>query len=141
MINTVIFTPSTSILRGPTARTLKAGLFYVSDKGVLLPIKRRPAYTERLRNVFARVSGLVDSGNRRAAFLSANVNKSHHAHRNSHTFRGANPTCRTIPSTGSTVPNPSTSCKEAGKRMPQKGICIAGNPCCKTSLIHCISVS
>lgn len=79
-----IFVTSTSEFRGLRLAS-KAGFFYVPAKGVFLPIKRRLAFTERLRNVFARESGLVDSGIRQAAFLSAYVNKSHHAHRNSHT--------------------------------------------------------
>ena len=80
-MKSIIFVPSTSIFRGPMLAP-KAGFFYSNAKGFHLPIKRRPVFTERLRNVFARESGLVDSGIRQAAFLSAYVNQSSNAHRN-----------------------------------------------------------
>ena len=91
-MKSIIFVPSTSIFRGPMLAP-KAGFFYSNAKGFHLPIKRRPVFTERLRNVFARESGLVDSGIRQAAFLSAyKVNKSHvFPRRNSYTLRKGTP--------------------------------------------------
>lgn len=142
MKNTLIFTPSTSIFRGSMARTLKAGFFYVSDKGVSEPIKRRPAlHTERLRSVFARESGLVDSGIWRAAFLSAYVNKSHHAQRNPHTIRGGNPPFRTSFETCQRGQSLAAGDTPAGKSLAQRSAFAARNSYCKITLKHLFSVT
>ena len=81
----IIFVASTSLTRGPQRLAIqKASLFCSNAKGVFLPISGGlPLPNAKKRT--ARASGLVDSGIRQAAFLSAYVNKSHHAHRNSHT--------------------------------------------------------
>ena len=78
----IIFVASTSLTRGPQRLAIqKASLFCSNAKGVFLPISGGlPLPNAKKRT--ARASGLVDSGIRQAAFLSAYVNKSHHAHRN-----------------------------------------------------------
>lgn len=60
----------------------KAGFFCSIAKGLHFPIKRRPAFTGRLRNVFPRASGDVDSGKPAGRFLFAGVNITHHAYYN-----------------------------------------------------------
>ncbi len=70
MKNAVIFVPRTQIKREPISSHLyKAGFFHSTAKGFSIPIKRRPAFTERFRNVSARASDCVRSGIGQAAFL------------------------------------------------------------------------
>lgn len=73
MKNAVIFVPRTQIKRELISSHLyKAGFFYSTAKG-FFPIKRRPAFTERFRNVSARASDCVRSGIGQAAFLFGQI--------------------------------------------------------------------
>ena len=79
-MKTLIFVPSTILFRGLWLAP-KAGLFHFRAKGVFYPISGGLPLPSAKKRI-ARESGLVDSGIRQAAFLSAYVNQSHNAHRN-----------------------------------------------------------
>lgn len=137
MKNTVIFAlVQYTVSRVSTARTNKAGFFYVSDKGVSLPIKRRPAFTEPQREAIpAKVvcwTAVVGG----PLFLSAYKCPTHHAHRNQDADRGANPTRRTLLAPCPRSPRLAPACISAGKRISTNRAFLAGNPCCKTSVNH-----
>jgi len=70
MENARIFVVRTQTMREPNGSQLyKAGFFHSNATGQFFPIKRRPAFTERLRSVSARASDCVRSGIGQAAFL------------------------------------------------------------------------
>ena len=86
------FVARTQLMREPDgSHFYKAGFFYSNATGFLSPIKRRPAFTERLRNASARASGCVRSGIWQVAFLSAYTRtQSNHAYQqNIHPNTGA----------------------------------------------------
>ena len=77
----LIFVPSTILFRGSKRLAPKAGLFHFRAKGFFYPISGGLPLPSAKKRI-ARESGLVDSGIRQAAFLSAYVNQSSNAHRN-----------------------------------------------------------
>lgn len=140
-VKTLIFVPSTSLIRGPQMLALhKAGFFYFPATGIVFHISSGlPLPSAKKRT--ARESGLVDSGIRRAAFLSAcNVNKSHYAHRNYNTVRGENAfsAAPSFPSQANRTRAPKAAFK--GTVATEAGLRNAGYSTGKPSLIHLFSV-
>ena len=84
----VIFARSNHSKRGLRLATHKAGLFCFPAKGFRIPISGGLPLPSAKKHT-TRASGWFDGGIRQAAFLSAYVNKSHHAHRNQASDRPA----------------------------------------------------
>ena len=102
-----IFVPSTILMRERKSSHLyKAGFFHSNATGLLFPIERRPAFTERLRNVIPRASDVVDSGKPAGRFLFAGVNNIHnYAYQHTHHKRSLDGSHCAISAQGANLPH------------------------------------
>ena len=117
-----IFVPSIQLMREFNSSHLyKAGFFHSNATGLLFPIKRRPAFTERLRNVSLAQVIVLTAVNQQAAFCLLESTQSNYAYQHTyHSFRVSIPAT----STDSGRVNGSTESPSAfGKRSGQTVLC------------------
>ena len=117
------FVARTQLMREPDgSHFYKAGFFYSNATGLLSPIKRRPAFTERLRNASARASGCVRSGIWQVAFLSAYTRtQSNYAYQ--HTVHSCRVSIPATPTDRGRVNGSTESPSAFGKRPNQAVLC------------------
>jgi len=81
MENAVNFVPSIQLVSEPNSSLIhKAGFFHSNATGQFFPIKRRPAFTERLRSVSLAHATVLTAVNQQAAFCLLESTQSNNAY-------------------------------------------------------------
>jgi len=106
MENAVNFVPSIQLVSEPNSSLIhKAGFFHSNATGQFFPIKRRPAFTERLRSVSLAHATVLTAVNQQAAFCLLESTQSNNVYQHTYQERGANSSNRDIEAQRKSAPD------------------------------------